>query len=312
MAVDAGGTKSIACLAQVDGRSAPTILGRGRAAAGNPLSVPFEQAMRAIDEAIRLAHQQADLPAAPVARAVLSIAGAASDEMRSRVIAWGHASQLAEKIAIVTDILPVLAAGTSEGVGVAIVSGTGSVAVGRAPDGHPVRVGGWGYLLGDEGSGYAIGRAGLRLVLEDLETKAELRPLAARLVKEFSASSVSELTGAIYGCPNPRTTIAALAPYVLAAAETGDPDALEIVTWAARKLAALTQRAVRSANLGSEGLAIALGGSLLVGSPRLQNQLQIELRNLSIASATTVVHDPLIGCLRLATPDFAPGLIEWH
>ena len=50
-----------------------------------------------------------------------------------------------------------------DGVGVALIAGTGSVAFGRAADGRTIRCGGWGYLLGDEGSGYAIGRAALRL-----------------------------------------------------------------------------------------------------------------------------------------------------
>ena len=112
------------------------------------------------------ARAEAELPSAPIARAILSIAGAADVDMRSKIVQWAHETGLSQRVAIVSDFLPVLAAGT-----LAIVSAwQSSPARARRrlrarSDGRTARSGGWGYLLGDEGSGFAIGRAALQLAL---------------------------------------------------------------------------------------------------------------------------------------------------
>ena len=218
-----------------------------RTSAGNPLSVGFDQATQAIHEAISTARTNAQLADQRAARAVLSIAGAANRDMAERFIAWARTIGLADRIAIVSDVLPILAAGTPDCCGVALISGTGSSAFGRAADGRAKRCGGWGYLLGDEGSGYAIGRAALQLALRSFgrrhcRSRAWPRPFSARL----GVKSVTELTRAIYGNANPRQAIAALAPLVSTAADQGDTDACRILDDAAAISPNLAARTARS------------------------------------------------------------------
>jgi N-acetylglucosamine kinase-like BadF-type ATPase len=310
-AVDTGGTKTAAWLVESLDSEAHRLLGQARTSAGNPLSVGFERATQVIDEALTLARRQSQVGDKRVSRALLSIAGAANRDMTARFVAWAHEIGLADRIAIVSDVLPILAAGTPDCCGIALISGTGSCAFGRAADGRSKRCGGWGFLLGDEGSGYAIGRAVLQLALVSFE-EGKPRPLAEAVHTKLGVKSVTELTRAIYGNPDPRHTVAALAPLVATAAESGDTDAEVILTAAAADLAKLVTRTASAVGLSSSGIPLAVSGGLLINSKRLQEKLQLELTSRGLDSALNVVREPLAGCVRLAQPRFADVLVKWH
>ncbi len=138
----------------------------------------------------------------------------------------GHGKRYqAEQVAIVSDVLPILAAGTPNCCGIALIAGTGSIAFGRTADGRTKRCGGWGYLLGDEGSGYSVGRSALSHALRELESECLWQPNSLTEVdaEELNGkTSVVELTKAVYTSDDPRSFIASLAPVVAAAAEQGD------------------------------------------------------------------------------------------
>ena len=312
LALDAGGTKTAAWLVEFGNGSTHRVLGRGRSTAGNPLSIGFSEATRVITEAVGRAREDARQPAASISRAVLSIAGAIDPEVRSQFIQWGNEIGLAQQIAIVPDVLPVLAAGTPQCCGVALISGTGSAAFARSADGRTSLCGGWGYLLGDEGSGYAIGRAAVRGALDEEELNQPPRPLTAALLQFLKARSPKELTKTVYRSADSRATVASLAPLVIRAAEEGDLFAAAIVDAAARDLAALAARAARVVGLADGPFALAIAGGVLVGSKLLQNQLQIELRKMALECQLGVVDEPLEGCLRLADPQFSEVAVTWQ
>jgi glucosamine kinase len=232
--------------------------------------------------------------------------------MAERFIAWARTIRLADRVAIVSDVLPILAAGTPDCCGVALISGTGSSAFARAADGRAKRCGGWGYLLGDEGSGYAIGRAALQLALRALEEDAPRQGLAEAVLGALAVNSVTELTRAIYGNANSRQAVAALAPLASTAADRGDPDACGIIDGAAIDLAKLVARTAEAVGLANAGFPLAVSGGLLLNSERLQNQLRAELARLNLPCAINVVHEPLAGCVRLADPKYADTLVHWH
>lgn len=312
VAVDTGGTKTAAWLAEATSSDSHRVLGQARTSAGNPLSVGFENATQAIHEAINLARNEAQLTDGPVPRAVLSIAGAANREMAQRFVAWGLAVGLAEQIAIVSDVLPILAAGTPDACGVALISGTGSSAYGRNADGRAKRCGGWGYLLGDEGSGYAIGRAALRHALRSVEEGTAHEGLAHLVMSTLNVKTVTELTRTIYSKTDTRHAVAALSRVVSAAANNGDAHALQILDEAAADLAKLVARTAQAVELSTSNCPLAISGGLLTNSERLQEQLRIELDHLNVNCVLNVVNEPLVGCVRLADARFAGTLVEWH
>jgi N-acetylglucosamine kinase-like BadF-type ATPase len=312
LAVDAGGTKTSAWIVDPSRREEDRTLGRGRSTAGNPLSVGIEESTRAIAEAARLAQEDAGQSNLSVSRAILSVAGSANGEISQQLIRWTRATKFAQRVAVVSDVLPVLAGGTPQCSGVAVISGTGSVAFGRGADGRTALCGGWGYLLGDEGSGYAIGRAGLQLLLTTLESQTTAKSLAKNLREALNVNAVTELTRSIYSDADTRRAIAAIAPLVIDAAEGGDPDAGVILDSAAQDLARLVVRAAHAVGLANGPLALALGGGILIASQRLQQQLRVELERQSLDCAVTPVAEPLAGCVRLADPEFAGTLVNWH
>jgi N-acetylglucosamine kinase-like BadF-type ATPase len=233
--------------------------------------------------------------------------------MSERIGAWARTKSLAERTAIVSDLLPILAAGTPDCCGVAVISGTGSAAFGRAADGSAKRCGGWGYLLGDEGSGYAMGRAALRFTLHCLEVGKPYQGLAETILASLGANSVTELTRTIYSTENPRHAIAALAALVSTSADNGDPSAGQIIDDAAVELAALAARTAESVGLETTGFPLAVSGGVLIKSKRLREKLEAELRSRNLACELNVVREPLAGCVRLAAePRFADALITWH
>jgi N-acetylglucosamine kinase-like BadF-type ATPase len=312
LAVDAGGTKTSAWLVDTSRAEEDRILGRGRSTSGNPLSVGIAESTRSIAEATRLAREDAGHLNENVSRAILSVAGAANREMSERLIHWARENRLAEHVAIVSDVLPVLAGGTPRCCGVALISGTGSSAFGRGADGQTALCGGWGYLLGDEGSGYAIGRAGLQLVLRTLEAKTPPKPLAEVLLKPLNVKAVTELTKRIYSDSDTRRAIAAVAPLVIAAADAGDPQAQAILDSAAQHLARLVGRAAQAVGLAGGPFALAVGGGVLVSSMRLQEQLSVDLRRRGTECEMMAVNDALAGCVRLADAEFAGTLVNWR
>jgi N-acetylglucosamine kinase-like BadF-type ATPase len=145
-----------------------------------------------------------------------------------------------------------------------------------------------------------------------MESGSPRQPLVKAVLEKTTVNSVMELTKAVYEQPFPRTAIAAIAPIVVQAAESGDDDANAILDEAARELANLVGRAVRSLKSHDGTVKLAAAGGLLVGSQRLQTSLRDELQRSGISLEMQVVEEPLEGCVRLAAPEFAETLIKWQ
>src|SRR5438874_8305487 len=314
LAVDTGGTKTSACLVDFSESKGSRVIGRGRSSAGNPFSVGFAEATRAINSAIEQARDESPQAGGRIARLMLSIAGAANKQMSEQFVRWARETKQAEQIAIVSDALPILAGGTPNCCGIAIIAGTGSSAFGRTADGRMKRCGGWGYLLGDEGSGYSIGRSALSHALRDLESDTVWRPdsLTEAVVRMLGVKSVMDLTKAVYTSGDPRSFIAALARVVVAEGEKGEAKAEAILDGAATELAELVARTVDVLELNRASVPLAIGGGLLVSSKRLRDQLREWLRRFKLTCEATVVTEPLDGCIRLADSQFADSLVTWH
>ena len=148
LGVDGGGTATEAWLAEPGCR----VLGRGTAGPSNAKAVGLDAARRALDAAICAAFDNAGLAPVPVTMACLGLAGFDRPDDRKILAGWVNEACWADRLVLVNDGDLVVAAGTPEGWGVGVIGGTGSIAVGRASDGRTARAGGWGHLIGDEGS----------------------------------------------------------------------------------------------------------------------------------------------------------------
>ncbi|WP_390891127.1 N-acetylglucosamine kinase [Gemmata palustris] len=298
LGIDGGGTSTIVLLAArtADGWKA---LGRGEAGPSNRHAVGTSSALAALDEATTRAFTAAGRSRQPVRAACLGLAGAGRPGDQEIVREWAARAKLAEAVDVIEDAALLLAAGTPNGAGVAIVAGTGSMAFARCADGRTARSGGWGPLLGDEGSGYAIALAGLRAAARSADGRAPVTPLTDRLLAALGLKRPQELVGVVYRGGD-RASLAALAPVVLEAAESGDPVADSIVREAASELAAAAAAAARALDLGAS-FPVALAGGLLVSGPGYRERFLAALSERGLTAApVTLVREPAEGAVRLA------------
>lgn len=294
--LDGGGSKTLAVLADDQGRE----LGRGLTGGCNYQAIGIAGAQAAIREAIRQAFDQAGLPVLPAAGICLGLAGVGRADDRQWVEAFIHTERLAERWEIANDGQLLLWAGTPEGWGVGVISGTGSIAYGRNQDGREARAGGWGYLMGDEGSGYAIGLAGLRAVAQAADGRGPATMLTGKLLARWNLRKPWDLVGQVYRSGLGRTEISALAEVVLAAAVVGDAVASVIEERAADDLAVQAAAVVRQLGL-SNPVPGALGGGVLTHSERLVQHLVRRANAYGIDLAPVEqVSEPVRGALRLA------------
>ena len=135
-----------------------------------------------------------------------------------------------DKITMDSDVYIGLEAMKCDGAAAMVISGTGSMAVGRLPDGEIIHTGGWGYILGDEGSGYAICIDALRAAICGYEGSAEKTLLTDAVKEHYQVNDMLELIDIFYDPPMPRSEIARFAPFVFKCADNGDAVAQNIIT----------------------------------------------------------------------------------
>ena len=301
LGIDSGGSKTIACLGRMTDSGQPRELGRGAAGPANLQSVERSVVLRNISDAIAAAFAAANVPRCTVASAVLAAAGSDRDENRKIFTDWANEIALANRFRTVHDAWPVLAAGTPECWGVALISGTGSIAFGRAADGRTARAGGWGFLFGDEGSGYALAVAGLRAAAQAADGRGIPTKLLDAALKHFQIDRPEALVAAVYPMANDRQRIAEMARLVLDMAAANDAAAMAIVDDAARQLAAMVAAVAAKLDTSDKMTPLAITGGILVASQMLQKRLVEELQKLNVSvGPIAVVSEPVLGALKLA------------
>lgn len=186
------------------------------------------------------------LPAAkPYAAVCLGLTGVLRPDAHARTVAdlLGEVVQ-AHRVVVTSDVVTNFCGALGAHPGVVVAAGTGTIVLGIGHDGRTARVDGWGYLLDDGGSGFEIGRAGLREALRAEDGRggsAALRHAALALY-----GSTAALLDTIYGADNPARTVASFAREVATVAEAGDSTAAGLLERAAQGLAHSAVAAARS------------------------------------------------------------------
>lgn len=291
--VDGGATKTVALVADAEGN----VLGRGRTGPSNYQVVGKETAFRAIETAIAQASQ--GLSGEPIALC-LGLAGAARPADQALFLAWAADRYPSVPVTLGHDGRLVLAAGTPAGWGIAVLCGTGALAYGEDREGHATRADGWGYLLGDAGSGYALGRAALRAVACADDGRGPATALTEAILAHWSLSDPQELVSRVYQPPISRTEIAALAKIVGGTAATGDPVARRLLEDAGRDLATSVNAVAVRLRL-PQPTPCALAGSVILRAPIVAASMETSAEHLGLTLAPiTPVHEPARGAVRLA------------
>jgi N-acetylglucosamine kinase-like BadF-type ATPase len=300
LGVDGGATKTVAWLARSAGADSSVAVGRGQAGSGNPRAVGFAEAYRQIDIAVSAAFADAGLQRRPVEAVALALAGAGRATERHEIRLWAQGIPLASTVLVTDDAESILAAGAPDHWGIALICGTGTLAWGRNPAGHAARVGGWGYLLGDEGSAYAIARAGLRAAVRAADGRGEGTALLFRFQNALEAATPDDLIACMYHPDVTHERVASLASVVFDAAGE-DEAARAIVESAAEDLADLVATLAARLHLRAGAYVLAAAGGVLLHQASLRATLATRLIARGVEpAALRLVTDPVAGAVALA------------
>ncbi|MFF2053508.1 N-acetylglucosamine kinase [Leifsonia sp. NPDC058194] len=197
-------------------------------------------------------------------------------------------------------IAPAMGAGAAIGV----VVGTGSIATARDADGGLVTAGGWGWLLGDEGSAPGLVREATRAVLDDVDRGNPFDPLGVRLLAAFDAGDAAELALAVTES-SAAEVWGRSAPEVFAAADEGSELAAAVIADAGDRLAGLVVRLIER---GIRADTVVAGGSVVQRQPRLQDAFRTSLAERADGLPLAILdRTPVHGALALARGLLAAG-----
>jgi N-acetylglucosamine kinase len=253
--VDGGGTKMTGCLLGADGE----LLALGQAPAASYPKLRDEIAMPLL-QFLRVLQRQAQLPETEIALAGVCSTGVGRERDRRLLTEALQRAHLAQKILVESDFMGALTGAFAGGPGIVVIAGTGAVAYARTPSGKSVRVGGWGYLLGDEGSGYHLVRQALNAALQNWDGRGEPTTLRSAFERHFGVAGIELILGQIYDATFDRGQMAALAPLVFAAADHGDRVAQRLIAETGYELGRLAQAALKSFEAAEPAELALLGG----------------------------------------------------
>ncbi|WP_028280913.1 BadF/BadG/BcrA/BcrD ATPase family protein [Arthrobacter sp. H5] len=191
---------------------------------------------------------------------------------------------------VVHDTRLILAAGGAS-TGIAVIVGTGSVAWGVDAAGREARSGGWGYLLGDEGSGYWVGREAVRLTLHRFNLEHEPGILGDSVLKANGVHNPEELIALFHG-ETGRRYWAGQAGLVFSAAAAGDTGAAGIIDAAAAHICSLVADVAGVLRVSGP---VIIGGGLAVNQPAMQSLITSGLLARELDGVRFLTADPVMG-----------------
>jgi glucosamine kinase len=301
LGIDAGGTKTVCLLADDRGM----IVSEGRGPGAN-LHVAGELGVeKVLHELMEQAIGDRGITPAAIC---LGIAGVDRDVEEQTVRAIMRRIGQRSRVVVVNDALIALVAGAKDAPGIVIIAGTGSIAYGRSQNGDAARAGGWGHMLGDEGSGYWIGREALGAVMRAADGRGPATALSADVLAHFSISDLSQLPRIVYDDEQPRTSVAALGPLVQHASMRGDAVASRILERAADELVlAATSVATRLAMRG-DAFTVFLAGGVFRVVPWLADELPRRLVEVAPrCQVQRLEEEPAVGAVWLALAEARGG-----
>jgi N-acetylmuramic acid 6-phosphate etherase len=290
--IDAGGTSTVGLLADEHGR----ILRDARAGGANLVvhgELGVEKVLYQVIEALD--------SAAPVAAACLGIAGA--DRPGQQELLQGVLRRLGLRrgVRVVNDAVVALVAGAPDGIGIVVVAGTGAIAYGVDPTGKTARSGGWGHLLGDEGSAFWLGHAAVRQGIRAADGRGPATILYDRICEAIGVGVPSDpgaLVEWFYDQNLSRNRVAELAWLVEQAAAEGDQAAEGLLDQAAQHLARAARAVARRLSFPGP-YPLVLSGGAFRACPSLVRRLAGAL-DLPDARVVTLDVEPARGAVTLA------------
>jgi N-acetylglucosamine kinase-like BadF-type ATPase len=289
LAIDGGGSKTTIVIVDADGEELIRVDGK----TSNPSVIGLPAATGVLVDLINDALNQNGATGTLVKSwAGLSGFGRATDQAALRPVL----DALLPDLRLTNDVELVLGAlpGTT---GIALIAGTGSIVAGRNEQGAFVRVGGWGHLLGDEGSGYDLGKQALHAIAEQIDGRGPETALTPLIFEEWEIAEPYELITRTYDPAVTKADIARLAKFPLDLAYRKDPVSIRIVESAASELARMVATAARKLGF-AESLPLAMTGGMLIHHLIMRDKVLAQLREEWPVIESVIVIDPALAAAR--------------
>lgn len=292
LGIDAGGTKTRALLADASGRVLADATGSG----ANLRTHGELEVEKVLHELIDATESRAGVRADAIA---LGVAGADRPDDHAVLRSILRRIGFRDRVTVTNDARIAFVAGTQRRVGLALVCGTGSIAWGRNGAGEIARAGGWGWHVGDEGSGFWIGECAMRAALRAADGRGPATTLESAVLAHFDIARIDELVRRVYDGDYPRSEISRFAVAVEAASRAGDPVATGILQNAASELALAARSVVDRLRLSDGDYDVVLSGGTFRALPALEKDLAKRLAGKG-AHIVRLEVEPAIGAVRLA------------
>lgn len=305
LGIDGGGSKTTAVIADCTGK----VVGFGQGGASNYQTIGLENACNSLMAVIMTTLEDATttlgVGVADLEGRVAIVMGLAGADRP-----WDKAtldSTLSAKLPmkptgllIENDARIALAGASGNQPGIILIAGTGSIALGIDDAGTQVRVGGWGPILGDEGSGYSLGKAALTAILREHDGRGKPTSLTGRVLSNLSIATPEELIPLVYQGPLQRPEIAKLAEIVLQEAFTDDHVSQLLVTAAAQDLVEMISAVLCQLDLRNRPTTIAAAGGLLKpGNPLWEATTKLLTQSYPLSRLAPPLLSPVLGAVLL-------------
>lgn len=294
LGIDAGGSKTVAWLADADGR----VVGEGRGGGANLHSAGELATEKALYEVMHAALGDDDtMPAA------VCVGMAGMDRPDDEAIVRGILRRLGcrGQIVAVNDAHIALVAGAGDEPGVVVIAGTGSIAYGIGPAHTAARAGGWGEVYGDEGSAFWVGAKALAAVVRAADRRGPATALSALVLRHADTDRIDGLVRQVHTRPDRRQMIAAMAGLVAKADADGDTVSGEILRAAAAELLIAARSVIEQLGMRGERFHVVLSGGLFKMAPTLASMLAVLVAETAPKATVGVLTDePALGAVRLA------------
>ncbi len=298
LGLDGGGTKTHLKIRSDAGETVAEGLGGG----SNIVSLSEDRVAENLQSLISDGLTKASIEKKACTGVCIGSAGVRQEVVRRKLYSIVSEILPYSRIYIVSDGVPVLYSGFRDGAGVALVSGTGSVCLARGKTGTIHCIGGFGHILGDEGSGYAIGLDLLKAILWEYDGRGEKTCLTPLLSKKLKCDIPTGILDFAYSSKTGKAEIAALSPLCDEACAMGDVVARRIIARAARALYQMYRAAADRAELTEEQRSrCLLTGGVGTNSRFLRTAFESELRaSVQGASLIEAACDAATACCMIA------------
>ncbi len=297
LGIDGGGTRTTCMASDQEGR----ILGEGYGGPSNHWKVGLYAAKSSLKAAIGGALRETGLRKSQISVLCAGLAGLARGIDRTIFTKVFSESFPECRLKLEDDAYIALVGATEGQPGVIVISGTGSIATGVNNEGRRARSGGWGHILGDEGSGYQIARSGLTATLRAEDGRGPATLLTEKICSELYIKGMHDLIPMLYDESVPPNRIASLFPLVVEAADEGDDVARGLLDDAAVKLYEIARAVILELGLDDEPFPIIGSGGVWNSAPLIKSRFEdLICENFPKIRLKTARRSPAEGAVMLA------------